>query len=140
MKLILFSILGLLYCPNEENKLSQKHKLTIEIQGLNSNKGNIMIALYTKKNEFASKNDTFKNKIQNASNKLIVFENLDSDSYAFAVFHDENNNGIIDKNFFGVPIEKYGFSNNARETFSAPSFSAASLDLKGDKKVSVKIK
>ena len=41
---------------------------------------------------------------------------------------------------FGVPTEKYGFSNNARETFSAPSFSSASFELKEDKKVSVILK
>ena len=140
MKLFIFSLITLLCSPKNEKKLDSKHKLTIEIQGVSSKKGNILIALYTNKNEFASKTDTHKNKIQAASSKVMVFDNLDSESYAFAVFHDENNNGIMDKNFFGVPTEKYGFSNNARETFSAPSFKAASFEVKSDKKVSVILK
>jgi uncharacterized protein (DUF2141 family) len=56
--------------------------------------------------------------------------NLKPGTYAIAVFHDRNKNGKLDKNIFGAPTESYGFSNNARSTFSAPSFSAASFELK----------
>ena len=53
---------------------------------------------------------------------------------------DENKNGKLDKNLFGAPTEAYGFSNNARETFSSPSFEAAKVVLDRDKKCQIRIK
>ena len=60
------------------------------------------------------------------------FESLPPGSYALAVYHDENNNGQLDKNFFGLPTERYGFSNNARSMmFFPPSFGAARFVVTG---------
>ena len=70
----------------------------------------------------------------------ISFDQLPPGTYAVAVFHDKNNNGILDKNMLGIPLERYGFSNNARETFSAPSFNSASIDLSSDKAIGIYIK
>ena len=60
------------------------------------------------------------------------FESLPPGSYALAVYHDENSNGQLDKNFFGLPTERYGFSNNARSMmFFPPSFGAARFVVAG---------
>jgi uncharacterized protein (DUF2141 family) len=40
----------------------------------------------------------------------------------------------------GVPVEKYGFSNNARETFSAPSFQSAAVTFDKSKWISINVK
>jgi len=45
------------------------------------------------------------------------------------VFHDENNNALLDKNFFGIPTENYGFSQNVRGTLGAPEFEAAAFSV-----------
>lgn len=45
--------------------------------------------------------------------------------YAVVVIHDENSNMKLDRNFFGVPREGFGFSHNPRVSFSAPSFQSA---------------
>ena len=42
--------------------------------------------------------------------------------YGIAVLHDENSNGKMDKNFLGMPLEPYGFSNNLRVTLRAPKW------------------
>jgi len=47
--------------------------------------------------------------------------------YAAVVIHDENSNMKLDRNFFGIPKEGFGFSNNPRVAFSAPSFQAAAV-------------
>lgn len=44
--------------------------------------------------------------------------------YAIVILHDENNDNVFQKNVFGIPQEGYGFSNNAKPRFSAPSFDA----------------
>jgi uncharacterized protein (DUF2141 family) len=59
------------------------------------------------------------------------FEGISPGTYALAVIHDENMNGKLDTNIFGIPIEGYGFSNGARALLHAPSFSAASFRYDG---------
>lgn len=49
--------------------------------------------------------------------------------YAVVVIHDENSNMKLDRNFFGVPREGFGFSSNPRVSFSAPSFQSAVVPL-----------
>ncbi len=53
------------------------------------------------------------------------FEDIPPGTYALAVIHDENMNGKLDTNWLGIPIEGYGFSNDAKGLFGAPSHSAA---------------
>ena len=45
------------------------------------------------------------------------------------IIHDENDNGRLDENPFGMPTEGHGFSNNAEGFLSlgAPSFAAAAI-------------
>ena len=59
------------------------------------------------------------------------FEDIPPGTYALAVIHDENMNGKLDTGLLGVPTEGYGFSNDARAWFGAPSFSAASFPYDG---------
>ncbi len=48
-------------------------------------------------------------------------------SYAVAVYHDENDNHHFDRNFLGLPVEGYGFSNNATVLLAPPSFRAVRI-------------
>ena len=50
--------------------------------------------------------------------------------YALFAMHDAN--GDLDLNFLGIPIESYGFSNDAKGTVGPPSFDAAAVEVKGD--------
>lgn len=42
----------------------------------------------------------------------INFPDLAYGKYAVSVYHDENGNGKLDHNFFRIPAEPLGFSNN----------------------------
>lgn len=59
------------------------------------------------------------------------FEDIPSGTYALVVLHDENMNGKIDTNWLGVPKEGYGFSNEAKASIRAPSFSDAAFAYDG---------
>jgi len=59
------------------------------------------------------------------------FLDIPRGKYALAVIHDENTNGKLDTNVLGIPLEGYGFSNDARGVIGAPSFSAASFAYDG---------
>jgi uncharacterized protein (DUF2141 family) len=61
---------------------------------------------------------------------VIVFEDLPYGDYAVSVLHDENSNGKMEKNFFGIPKEGFAFSNNIKPRMMSPSFSDAKISLK----------
>jgi len=49
---------------------------------------------------------------------------------AITAYHDENKNSRLDKSSFGIPIERYGFSNNPKRGFGPPKFSEVAIELK----------
>lgn len=53
---------------------------------------------------------------------VITFANVSAGEYALRFFHDQNNNGNLDTNLFGLPAEGYGFSNNAKPNFGPVSY------------------
>ncbi len=53
-----------------------------------------------------------------------VFKNLPAGDYAVLVTHDENDNGKLDTNLLGIPVEGYGFSNNP-QVMRKPTFEEA---------------
>ncbi len=57
------------------------------------------------------------------------FPDVPPGTYAAEAFHDENRNGVIDKNFLGFPTEGMGFSNDAPMHFGPPKFDAAAFSV-----------
>ena len=68
------------------------------------------------------------------------FKDLSAGTYAVSVFHDENDNKKLDKNFVGMPLEGYGVSNNIRNMMSAPGFKESSFQLNGEVDKNIKIR
>ena len=62
----------------------------------------------------------------------LVLDDLPSGTYAVVALHDENENQKLDRNFFGIPKEGWGMSNNPKAYLSAPSYSQASFVLRED--------
>jgi uncharacterized protein (DUF2141 family) len=60
----------------------------------------------------------------------VVSGEFHTGSMPFAVFHDSNRNGVLDKNIMGLPKEEYGFSNNARGKTGPPDYGSMSFDLR----------
>lgn len=58
-----------------------------------------------------------------------VWENLPPGDYAVVAIHDENSNHKLDKNFFGIPTEGFGFANNPHVGLTAPAFRSAIVHL-----------
>ncbi|TWU37072.1 DUF2141 domain-containing protein [Novipirellula artificiosorum] len=53
-------------------------------------------------------------------------------SIAIGVFHDENEDGVLNKNTLGAPSERYGFSNNPRVMEETPLYEEAEMELPSD--------
>ncbi len=66
------------------------------------------------------------------SSLVVVFESLPPGEYAISVFHDENKNGKMDSNFFGIPKEGVGASNDAKGQLGPPHDKDAKFNFTGN--------
>ncbi len=119
---------------------SQSHPLTIVVEGAETDKGKVFIALSPDESDYKKKNNAYKEAKVDVSNGVArhTFD-LPAGTYAIKVFHDENNNGELDTNFIGIPKEGVGFSNNPSLT-GMPSFQKVSFQLNGEKTVKIELK
>ena len=95
-------------------------------------------------------NNTVENESQEesciTSTREIDLQNLEISSmlpngeYAISLFVDFNGNKKIDKNFFGIPREQYGFSNNVMGRMSAPTFDQAKFMVTGPTTQNIKLR
>ncbi len=61
--------------------------------------------------------------------------------YAAQVFHDENDDGEIKRNFLGIPTEPIGFSNDAPLHLRGPRFTEAAFAVEhGVEKITLKLR
>jgi len=114
------------------------HILSIQINNIKNNKGYIYISIYKNSNNFLDKNKAYKTIILKSSTNLNYNLDLKSGVYAVSIFHDENSNGILDRNFFHFPKEGYGFSTNPF-LFGKPTFSDAEFPLKDNQSIIIKM-
>lgn len=106
--------------------LFAQNSLTIEIS-TNNNNGQVLLQLFDENHKELK---GLKGEIKNQK-CLIVVNNLKPGKYAFRYFHDENKNNKLDTKI-GIPIEGYGFSNNAKGKFGPPAFNKWLFELKGN--------
>ena len=52
----------------------------------------------------------------------LIFSDLQAGEYVVRIFHDQNNNEEFDQKENGIPLEGYGFSNEAAAEFGPPSY------------------
>ena len=123
MKLGIITFLVLIYGSFFYGQMS----LTIEIDEFrNPKEGNILIAIFTDQLNF--KNDISLKNWTVPKEKLIkgVFKEtvkLPLGEYGVAILDDEDINGKMSYNFFGIPKEGYGFSDFYHSGFKKPIFS-----------------
>lgn len=140
--LSIFLFLGLVSFTSGKRSHTSRYDLTVTVTNIQTSKGKISFGLFRREDSFPIKGKQFKGVfVETTKSKTkYTFHDLDKNDYAVAVFHDENNNGILDKNLVGAPTEAYGFSRNARAMFSAPSFEEAKITLTDDKSIEIWIK
>lgn len=107
----------------EEDNLTST--ITLMIDGVNEPVGEIRIAIFDSKNGYLE-NPSLAEIVPVSQTKIEwQIGNLAYGQYAVAVYHDKNKNGKLDTNMLGIPLEEYGFSNNARGRFGPASWSQA---------------
>jgi len=115
-------------------------ELAITVKEVRNASGWVLIAVYDSDASFL-KLQLAKAELKAHASKgevKFVVHDLPPGKYAVTAFHDENDNGKLDKNWLGVPTEGYGFSNEAKGSFGPPKFDRAVFDFDGktDKAIS----
>ena len=67
---------------------------------------------------------------------LFTFRDVAPGTYAAAAFEDLNGNGVLDRSQNGLPLEPFGFSNNAGRR-STPRFEQAAVSVVQDTSIAV---
>jgi len=114
--------------------------LEVLVTNIKSEKGQIGCALHQSAENFPM-GDAMIQLWQPASKGEVrcSFENIDPGTYAVAVSHDLNENGITDTNFLGIPKEDWGVSNNIRPRMRAPTFDEAKFQYPDVTSIEIKI-
>ena len=116
--------------------------LTIEVSGITPDRGKVYVAVYDGPETFPISGRQRTGQIVEAQGRSLTlhFKDLPPGHYAAVAFQDFNGNGVLDKNFLGIPKEPYGFSNGARGAAGAPKFSDAAIMLDPDGTTSILLK
>ncbi len=119
-----------------------KGSLSIEVVGVESDRGHVLVALYTSGDAWPEPDGAYATReVRARKGKVVVsFDELPAGAYAIAIMHDADDNGRMTTSIVGIPKEAYGFGNDARATFSAPSFGESLVEVSGKTKVVVNIK
>jgi uncharacterized protein (DUF2141 family) len=105
--------------------------LSVRLTDLRNTRGRVAVALFDSSERFPDQKGALRGKLATieGSRAYVRFEGLKPGTYAVAVLHDENANDKMDFNLVGMPLEGFGFSNDATVWFGPPSYSSAAFRL-----------
>ena len=116
-----------------QNGDSEKHgsgNFVVIVTGFDNDEGNAMIALFNSEENYSENGKKFrrtKSKIKDSKVEWTI-EDLPFGEYAIKLYHDENENGRMDRNMMGIPTEDYAFSNNAIGNFGPADYEDAKFE------------
>ena len=116
-------------------------QLTVDVQNIKNDEGKIGCALFDSDNDFPMSDSPKQQLWLDAAKDGVqcIFDSLEDGTYAVAISHDLNVNQETDTNFFGIPKEDWGVSNNVRPSMRAPTFEEAKFAIQGDTILEVRI-
>jgi uncharacterized protein (DUF2141 family) len=118
---------------------AQTSSLTVTITGIKNNTGNLTAEIYNSKGNFIKSSFKTSTSVIKSNTATVIFSDLPKAEYTVVVYHDENNNGKLDKNFIGMPKEPVACSNNAKGFMGPPKYEDAKFNLIADSKINIKM-
>jgi len=105
--------------------------IEVKINNINEHYGTLWLGVYRSEASFLNKEEAILYSVQNLSDneESVIINNLDYGDYAIALFHDLNNNGVMDFDWMGIPAEPYAFSKPLRSKWRVPAFKEVKISL-----------
>lgn len=118
-------------------------RLRVNVKGISNRNGTIALLLFRGNAGFPSDPTKAIGSVTLPISDLTVshlFTQLPAGEYAVTVMHDENKNGKLDTNLFGIPEEGIGVSNNALNMFGPPVFQECAIMVReGDNQITIEL-
>jgi uncharacterized protein (DUF2141 family) len=129
LRLVLAGILLLALAPGSAPGTAT---LVVKVEKVSPRGGDLRVALYTEQAYGADNGEPVQDAVVPArpGETIVTLAGIRPGIYAVKMFQDFNRNGRFDMNWLGLPLEKYGFSNDARPTFTEPPFAATKFELR----------
>ena len=128
--LVLAMSLGSFLGFSQEAETNKTFNVVANVNNINSNDGTMYYALYTSAESMMNRK-AIQRQLTTVKDgaSTITFTNVEVGVYSIVVYHDVNNNKQMDFNEMGMPLEKYGVSNNATNPYGPPNFSDTKFDV-----------
>ena len=122
-------------------EIGQPTQVVVTLNGIESEDGSLLVYLHDNEYSYYSDDDintdgiTFFRKLNipaDTPTKQVTFDNIPTGQYAITAYHDEDNDGRLDRMiapFIGMPSESYGSSNDSFSYLSKGSFEDALIDI-----------
>ncbi len=115
--------------------------VAVTVHGVRNDHGHVRVAICPAATFLHPNCPWFGNAPAHPGDVRVLVTNVPPGTYAAEAFHDEDDNGKLERSFFGLPEEGMGFSNDARMYFGPPKFDAASFQVGGtDKEIGFRLK
>lgn len=133
----IYRLVLLFFLLSSFTKTPVTSSLVVELKNIRLNLGGTLYIMVVDKND----NPLCKlTRPLKESNPIFTFDKLpQGGEYAIRVYHDQNNNGQLDKGVFGQPVEGWGVSNDVRGFMSAPSLKKMLVKLDQPKRINVNL-
>jgi len=108
------------------------NKIIVNVKHVSSTKGSVKVTVFNSEETFLNTPFLSKSKDANSGTMVFEFDEIPNGEYTISIYHDENENGELDKNFIGIPSEPYGVSLEGKSMFGPPSYKDARFTLENE--------
>ncbi len=108
---------------------AQAASVTVTVTGLRDSRGVLRVAICSRADFMKPHCPYFGLAPARTGSVTVTIKDIPPGVYAGQAYQDANDNGILDRNWLGIPKEGMGFSNNAPMRFGPPSFADAAFTL-----------
>lgn len=133
LRILFVTLAVILFCS-----MANSQTLNLEVRGFEKISGVLYIGFYNSSGTFLKK-AVFGMKLNVSNiNMKIPCTGLATGTYAISLFQDDNGNNTLDKGAFGIPQEKYGFS-NSNSAYGPPTFDKSKFRFRKDTTVIINL-
>lgn len=118
-----------LFVPQADAQTAGTAKLALTVTGIADAKGALMIAVYDQSGYDADSPVAQAAIPVTGQTAAHSFDGLKPGKYGIKMFHDVDGDGKMGTNPFGMPVEPYAFSNNAKGQFGPAKWQDAAFDV-----------
>ncbi|UXX79152.1 DUF2141 domain-containing protein [Reichenbachiella carrageenanivorans] len=140
MKKSFLTLLGIIVATVSLFANNPDHQLTIVVNNIESTEGILTVSLFDSEGNWLKSGQSQRVAVKTTPSVSLTFDGLPKGTYAVSVYHDKNSNDKLDTGAFGIPMEAYGFSNDARGLFGPADFDECTFEISDNKQIEINIK